>query len=48
MIQALKALGATDARLTLYEGVGHDAYTKSWKHPGLVEWMFQQRKSSAN
>ena len=48
MIQALKALGATDARLMLYEGVGHDVYTKSWKHPGLVEWMFQQQKSLKN
>jgi predicted peptidase len=48
MIQALKALGATDARLSLYEGVGHDVYTKSWKHPGLVEWMFQQQQSSKN
>jgi predicted peptidase len=48
MIETMKASGAADARLTLYEGVGHDAYTKSWKHPGLVEWMFQQRKSSAN
>ena len=45
MIEAMKASGAADARLTLYEGVGHDAYTKSWKHPGLVDWLFQQRKA---
>ena len=45
MIEAMKAAGAADARLTLYEGVGHDAYTKSWKHPGLVDWLFQQRKA---
>jgi predicted peptidase len=48
MIQALKALGATDARLSLYEGVGHDVHTKSWKHPGLVEWIFRQRKPSTD
>lgn len=47
MIEAMKAAGAADARLTLYEGVGHDAYTKSWKHPGLVNWLFQQRRAES-
>jgi len=46
MIEAMKAAGAADARLTLYEGTGHDSYTKSWKHPGLVDWVFQQRKAA--
>ncbi len=47
MIEAMKVAGAADARLTLYEGVGHDAYTKSWKHPGLVNWLFQQRRAES-
>jgi predicted peptidase len=48
MIETMKAHGAADARLTLYEGVGHDAYTKSWNHPGLVDWLFKQRKGASD
>jgi dienelactone hydrolase len=44
MIAALKKAGG-DARLTVYPGVGHDAWTATYANPRFYEWLLQQRRS---
>jgi pimeloyl-ACP methyl ester carboxylesterase len=44
MIAALKKVGG-DARLTVYPGVGHDAWTPTFANPRLYAWLLQQRLS---
>ena len=36
--------GASSARLTVYEGVGHDCWLQAYHDPELYEWMLAQRK----
>jgi predicted peptidase len=43
MIAALKQAGG-DARLTIYPGVGHDAWTPTYANPGFYRWLFQHRR----
>jgi dienelactone hydrolase len=45
MIAALKEAGG-DARLTLYPGVGHDAWTPTFADPRFYEWLLQHRRRS--
>jgi predicted peptidase len=43
MIAALKQAGG-DARLTVYPGVGHDAWTQTYANPRFYEWLLQHRR----
>jgi predicted peptidase len=43
MIKLLKEMGA-DAKLTMYAGVGHNAWSRAYREPGLWEWMLRQRR----
>ncbi|HVM89380.1 MAG TPA: prolyl oligopeptidase family serine peptidase [Puia sp.] len=43
MYKTLKAEGA-DAKYTEYHGVGHDSYKKALAEPGLLPWLFAQKK----
>jgi acetyl esterase/lipase len=43
MIAALKEAGG-DARLTVYPGVGHDAWTRTYASPVFYEWLLQRRR----
>jgi dienelactone hydrolase len=43
MIAALKDAGG-DARLTLYPGVGHDAWTRTFADPQFYEWLARHRR----
>ena len=45
MILALKKAGG-DARLTVYPGVGHDAWTPTYADPRFFEWLLQHSRSS--
>jgi predicted peptidase len=45
MIAALKKAGG-DARLTVYPGVGHDAWTQTYANPRFYEWLLQHRRGS--
>jgi len=42
-----EALGAVDApvKLTIYEGVGHDSWTRTYEDPAFWEWLLAQDKS---
>ncbi|MBS1946129.1 MAG: prolyl oligopeptidase family serine peptidase [Bacteroidetes bacterium] len=44
MYKTLKAEGA-EVKYTEYHGVGHDSYKKALAEPGLLPWLFAQRKS---
>jgi predicted peptidase len=40
---ALQKAGS-QAKLTLYPGVGHDSWTQSYDNPDLWTWMFAQKR----
>lgn len=42
MIDAIRACGGTKARLTLYPGVGHDSWTRTYDDPALYSWINEQ------
>ena len=46
MIAALKKAGGVP-RYTEYPGVGHDVWTRAFKEPELLDWVFAQRRSPA-
>lgn len=43
MVEALKKSGA-DVRYTRYEGVGHDAWTKTYENAELYDWFLSHRR----
>lgn len=43
MNNALKAAGAK-VKYTEYPGVGHDSWNNAFAEPGLLEWIFSQKK----
>ncbi|MFT7721667.1 MAG: dienelactone hydrolase family protein [Roseateles sp.] len=43
-VDALNAAGGR-ATLTLYPGVGHDAWTPAYQDPGLLPWLLAQRQA---
>lgn len=44
MVSALEELGAP-AKLTIYPGVGHDSWTRTFADDALYEWLFAQRRA---
>jgi predicted peptidase len=45
MLGAMRHLGATDVRLTVYPEAGHDAWTQTYANPKLYEWLLAQRRT---
>jgi len=45
MVEALKSLGA-DARLTVYDGVGHASWKPAYENPELYKWLLSHSKGS--
>jgi predicted peptidase len=43
MVAAIKKLGGMP-RYTEYKGVDHDIWTRTFKEPGLADWLFVQHK----
>lgn len=43
MALGLKEVGGK-AELTMYPGVGHDSWTRTYKDPEVIKWLFAQRK----
>jgi len=41
----LAALGSP-VKYTEFPGVGHTSMTNAWAEPGLIPWLFEQKKSS--
>src|SRR5205823_185887 len=44
MVEALKKAGG-NVRYTEYEKVGHDSWSRAFREPDLLPWMFEQKKS---
>jgi predicted peptidase len=44
MIDALKAAGDADAKLTIYPGVGHPSGRPAYDDPELYKWLLAQRR----
>ncbi|HEX4213478.1 MAG TPA: dienelactone hydrolase family protein [Candidatus Dormibacteraeota bacterium] len=42
--EAIEAAGG-DVRLTIYEGVGHDSWTRAYATPELWAWLLEHRRS---
>ena len=45
IVAALKKSG-NDARLTIYDGVGHDSWTRTYDNPELYEWLLSHKRKS--
>lgn len=43
MVEALRAAGG-QPKYTEYPGVGHTVWEKAFQEPGLVEWVFSQKR----
>jgi len=43
MIDSLKEAGG-DPKFTVYEGVGHDSWTKTYEDPAFYTWLFAQQR----
>lgn len=46
MVEAVKAVGG-DVKFTVYPGVGHDSWTRTYEDPQLYEWFLSHRRSDA-
>lgn len=45
MIAAVKKVsGSNTVRLTVYPGVGHDAWAETYDNPELYRWFLQQKR----
>lgn len=44
MVEALRARGG-DVRFTVYPGVEHDSWTRTYDNPELYDWLFSHRRS---
>jgi predicted peptidase len=45
MVEAIRARGGEKVKLTVYPGVGHDAWTPAYNDPAVWEWLFAQRRT---
>lgn len=46
MVEAMKAAGAPEAKLTIYPGVGHDSWTQTYNDPKLYEWLLSHKRGA--
>ena len=44
IVEAIKAKGGTKARLTIYEGVGHNSWSETYANPELYQWLLQHKR----
>jgi hypothetical protein len=47
MIDAVKAVGNEDAKLTIYTGVGHNSWINAYAEPELYTWLLSKTKAEA-
>ncbi|HSG69561.1 MAG TPA: prolyl oligopeptidase family serine peptidase [Planctomycetaceae bacterium] len=43
MVEAVNKAGG-EAKLTMYEGVGHNSWNQVYADPAMMKWLFSQRK----
>ena len=44
LVDAIQKAGGAQVKLTVYPGVGHDAWTRTYADPAVWEWLFAQRR----
>lgn len=44
MVAAIEAAGGERVKMTIYEGVGHNSWTKAYDDPELYKWMFSKQR----
>src|SRR5690606_17458725 len=44
LIEQFKKCGAQNVHYTIYEANGHDAWTRTYADPAVLEWLLQQKK----
>ncbi len=44
MVDALKKIGRTDVKLTIYPEAGHDSWNQAYADPELFEWFLQHSR----
>jgi predicted peptidase len=47
MVEALKKVGTTDVKLTVYPEAGHDSWTETYNNPEFYEWLLKHRRETA-
>ena len=47
LTQRLRDAGNLHVKLTVYRGVGHDAWSQTYNNPKLYDWMFRQRRQTS-
>jgi predicted peptidase len=48
LIAALERQGNEQAKMTIYEGVGHNSWTETYDNPKLYEWMLSHSLGKEN
>lgn len=46
MVNALKDVGATGVKFTVYPDAGHDSWTESYANPALYEWFLSHKRGT--
>ena len=44
MVTSLQRLGSKACRLTVYPGVGHDSWTRTYEDPEFMKWLLAQTR----
>jgi predicted peptidase len=44
MVDALKKVGASDVKLTVYPDAGHDSWIEAYKNPELYDWLLKHER----
>ena len=39
--------GGANIKFTVYPGVGHDSWTRTYNNPALYEWLLSQNRASS-
>ena len=45
LVDTLREAGAQRIEITVYPGVGHDSWTRTYADPNLYKWMLKQRRA---
>jgi predicted peptidase len=44
MVNAIKTAGGTKVKLTIYPGIGHNSWTKTYNNPEIYKWLLKHRR----
>lgn len=46
MVDAIKDIGGTNVRLTVYQDVGHNSWKRTYDNPDVYKWLLERRRKS--